>query len=324
MEMAVRRREQEIWHALDDLWALHGDAKNLTGDAIRERLVAMGKSRGSPNEIYKYRKTWVHSRGIRLHEHHVAEERTEDPISRAVHIVHEKLKEESLQQIDEIKKTFEQQMAGKEEELSKAKESLSRLVAEYGELERDRTQVIAYKDAITQELNAEREIRQAGERELSIAKLTLHQERAMGEKLVLELKAAHTHQVNTMIEEGRLREQSALQERQQILAEKKLLGEQFSEQLNQLKLDIYNKEIAIKNIGQKSIELTNGLELEREKTNQLQQDRALLEKNVSQMQQELQHKQAQVNALVEERNSLNWQLKRAQLTIARLRAINVK
>lgn len=321
MEMAVRRREQEIWHALDDLWAFHGDAKNLTGDAIRERLVAMGKSRGSPNEIYKYRKTWVHSRGVRLHEQHLAEERTEDPISRAVHIVHEKLKEESLQQIDEIKKNYEQKLAVQEEELAKVKDALGKLVAEYGELERDRAQVLAHKDAITQELKSETDIRQAGERELGVIKLTLHHERSMGEKLLSELKAVHAQQVDTMIEEGRLREQSALHERQQLIAEKRLMGEQFSEQLNQLKLDIYNKDILIKNITQKSIDLENNLELEISKTNLLQQEKALLEKSVSQMHQELQHKQASLNLRFVEQKVLTLELRKAQLTIARLRAM---
>ena len=65
MEMAIRRREQEVWQACDDLWALFGDFGSLTGDAIRDRLVALGKSRGSPNEIYRYRKTWELSRKVK-------------------------------------------------------------------------------------------------------------------------------------------------------------------------------------------------------------------------------------------------------------------
>ena len=105
MELALRRREQEVWQACDDLWALHGDLKQLTGDAIRDRLLGLGKSRGSPNEIYKYRKSWSLSRRI---DNNSATEPFEDndPISRAVRMVHEKLLDEAEEKVETLQNNY--------------------------------------------------------------------------------------------------------------------------------------------------------------------------------------------------------------------------
>ena len=92
MEIATRRREQEVWQACDDLWALHGEMFALTGDAIRDRLVHLGKNRGSPNELYRYRKTWIVSRRVNT-KAEISDESELDPISRAVKLVHEHIAE---------------------------------------------------------------------------------------------------------------------------------------------------------------------------------------------------------------------------------------
>src|SRR5258708_7374209 len=103
MELPTRRREQEVWQACDDLWAIHGHNKTLTGDAIRDRLLALGLSKGSPNEIYKYRKTWEQSRGVFLGSPQVAQLTDDDPISRAVRVVHEKIQSEASSRLDNLK-----------------------------------------------------------------------------------------------------------------------------------------------------------------------------------------------------------------------------
>ena len=58
------RRENEVWQACDDLWAVNNSTEALKGDRIRDQLVQLGYKKGSPNEIYKYRSSWKESRGI--------------------------------------------------------------------------------------------------------------------------------------------------------------------------------------------------------------------------------------------------------------------
>lgn len=135
MEMAVRRREQEVWQACDDLWAFYGELKSLTGDAIRERLVELGKSRGSPNEIYKYRKTWEESRKVNGLGQAKVGEAFSDPISRAVKLVHEKLQTETEETIAKIKEEFLIELRAKEEELLSLKNNLDALVNQYKQLD---------------------------------------------------------------------------------------------------------------------------------------------------------------------------------------------
>ena len=58
------RREMEIWSACDGLWAQSGILSAITGDAIREEVLRLGYKKGSPNEIYRYRKTWIDARQV--------------------------------------------------------------------------------------------------------------------------------------------------------------------------------------------------------------------------------------------------------------------
>jgi len=64
MEQPKTRREKEVWQACNDLWTEWGDVAKITGDALADRLLDLGYKKGSPNERYKYRKTWREHRGI--------------------------------------------------------------------------------------------------------------------------------------------------------------------------------------------------------------------------------------------------------------------
>ena len=72
------RREGEVWDACDELF---GENRKLTLDQIQSKLETLGLDRGSPNYIYKYRKTWSDSKGITQEElkslHHVMERETQ-------------------------------------------------------------------------------------------------------------------------------------------------------------------------------------------------------------------------------------------------------
>ncbi len=59
------RREGEVWDACEELF---GESRKLTLDQIQLKLEEQGLDRGSPNYIYKYRKTWADSKGITQEE----------------------------------------------------------------------------------------------------------------------------------------------------------------------------------------------------------------------------------------------------------------
>lgn len=101
MDAPKTRRENEVWQACDDLWALHANLEALKGDSIRDQLINLGYKKGSPNEIYKYRSSWKESRGIS--EKSLAESvQVADPISRAVSLVYEQIQQEAAQKITSI------------------------------------------------------------------------------------------------------------------------------------------------------------------------------------------------------------------------------
>lgn len=103
MNTPQTRRENEVWQACDELWALHASFKSLTGDGIRERLQALGYKKGSPNEVYKYRRTWQQSRGVKNElEFHGDEIENNDPISRAVSLVYEQLHAQSQSELSKL------------------------------------------------------------------------------------------------------------------------------------------------------------------------------------------------------------------------------
>ena len=98
MDTPRTRRENEVWQACDDLWALNANLEALKGDEIRDRLLKLGYKKGSPNEIYKYRQTWKESRGVSEKALIEAGQQT-DPISRAVSLVYEQIQQETQQKI---------------------------------------------------------------------------------------------------------------------------------------------------------------------------------------------------------------------------------
>jgi hypothetical protein len=90
MKVPKTRRENEIWIVCDELVAEGIQGIKVTGDAIRERLLELGFSKGSPNKIYKYRKNWREGRGIE-EEDFILDVKDpgalNDPLTRAVEAV---------------------------------------------------------------------------------------------------------------------------------------------------------------------------------------------------------------------------------------------
>ncbi|HXW52738.1 MAG TPA: hypothetical protein VEL47_01405 [Myxococcota bacterium] len=245
MEIATRRREQEVWQACDDLWALHGSLPDLTGDAIRDRLLHLGKSRGSPNELYKYRKTWIKSRG--LNNAPVSSSPLElDPISRAVKLVHEHLKTEALEELNLVKQDFLEKIRNRDEELAKAKRAMEAVMMEFSEIQSQLLAKASSLKTLDQQLAAEIEMRKASEREITNLRNLREQEKSAQENLLKEVKDLHINEMekHRSLETLRFQQQNSLIEK--LIEEKKQLGVEFSEKLNELKTLNYNQDVRMK------------------------------------------------------------------------------
>lgn len=320
MEVALRRREQEVWQACDDLWAVHGDVKHLTGDAIRERLLVLGKSRGSPNEIYKYRKSWSQSR--RINNNSGAENYEDsDPISRAVRMVHEKLLGEAEEKIVILQNKFEVQLREKELELEKKHADLSQVILELGYANTENTKAQAELKELEQLLIAETEVRKALERELTHVKSS-HQ------KILEELKASHKNMYEHLAEIYRNQEKDRQELISRLEAEKKQLGFEFSDKLTEIKTHNYSQALIIKNL---EADLATKKALLEEKSqaalNQASKQKIMLEEysNLLALNRTLTAKideleKAQIQSHGEHRR-LIIENKKNEITIARLRAI---
>lgn len=256
--MQIRRREQEVWQACDDLWALSGNLSDLTGDAIRERLLLLGKSKGSPNEIYKYRKSWEENRQIQRNTNNAE---ISDPISRAVKLVHEQLQVESQEKIDSIKEDFLARHKAYEEEILKVKKDFADLLKEY-ELVHDKS--VKQEDKI-EVLMLEK---QAFLQQISSLEQKNLQDKMLYEQQITMLQTSNLE--NTALYEKNLQaSQIAIADMQ----DKQIkLGQEYSESLIEIKTQLYNAKIATQKeieqnelINKKNISLSNQLQAYQEK-----------------------------------------------------------
>lgn len=325
MEIAGRRREQEVWQACDDLWALSGDFGAITGDAIRERLLALGKSRGSPNEIYKYRKTWSSSRGV-VKEAHALPALESDPITRAVQLVHEKLQSEAQEQIETLNSSFSETLEKHEEALRLEKENLAALLNEYSVLQQELAQQKTRIKQFEEQIAAEIDVRKATEKELAIEKARYsEQEKAHEQKI----QAAESHYQQSLVAIKELYSKLENNLKSDILRlelENKTLGHQFSEKLNEVKLQHYQLEIHKKEL-EKNLDALNGdmLMAEQKTSAQETQIKTLLEEclkwqaQVAERNLLIKFNEAQHTALKKELKEMERALRQRDTKIARLR-----
>lgn len=62
--MGISRKEQEIWQACDDLLTTGKTPKEITGEAIGNRLRELKLKPGSLTYRYRYRDSWMEARGL--------------------------------------------------------------------------------------------------------------------------------------------------------------------------------------------------------------------------------------------------------------------
>jgi len=328
MEIATRRREQEVWQACDDLWALHGEIGDLTGDNIRDRLLHLGKSRGSPNELYKYRKTWLKSRGINGAVIPSMPSGELDPISRAVKLVHEQLKAEALEESHRLKEECQQLLKEKDEEVLKAKTALDAIMVEFNDIHQRYSEQNAAVLSLKSQLAAETEVRRAAEREVALNRSLREQEIAAHNTLMNEIKTLHAQQLTSLDSAHKARVQQQESMIDKLAQEKKDLGAEFSDKLNEVRTLSYNQEIKIKLLESKLVDAqTDAKKLSTtviDKGNEVDALKLMQARSIE----ALQSKTKEL-ALLSEKigehdlkcKELNNALKKAQVTIARLRAM---
>ena len=111
MSSPKTRRESEIWQACDTLYLELGEGKatDITGDKIVTKLLELGYKKGSPNEIYRYRKSWFATRGI---EKSLPYQETflSDPLNRAIQLVKEEIEREARAEIAELKAQYDSKL----------------------------------------------------------------------------------------------------------------------------------------------------------------------------------------------------------------------
>lgn len=319
MEIAPRRREQEVWQACDDLWALSGDLKDLTGDAIRERLVTLGKSRGSPNEIYKYRKSWSLSR--RLDSNGMSENSGEhDPITRVVRMVHEKLITEAEEKIQALQMAHESEIQKKDAQQEQLRSDLAQVIRELNisgdALNKSEAELVS----LHQQLAAEIEIRKAQERELAFAKSS-HQQ------TIQELKISHHDSCERLALVFNQAEHERLAHIERLETEQKRLGFEFSEKLTEIKTSNYNQALVIKNLEAQKGDLRWELE---QKTSELKAQSIKLATTLEEygrlktafeaLNSQFSYLQSTQSITQKELSKAKISAKKQELTIARLRA----
>ena len=328
MEVATRRREQEVWQACDDLWAIFGSMKHVTGDGIRERLVALGKSRGSPNEIYKYRKTWLSSRGLSFAENDFTSSSSDsDPITRAVRIVHEQLRDSTESKISALNEEFTQKLAEKEQELSQSKQALENVLVEFANIEQKLSHRNEELKNTSSQLNAEIDVRRALEKELQIQKSLHLKDLACAEDRVSELKGIFAQELGELTR--RAAEQNLSYERQtkDLVAKIETLGHEYSDSLMAVKLALLNQEILTKQQEEKLVRAQEKMQALHVELKTLRNDlahasgeeirlRATLAERIN----DIGTATLQAKLLREQNKLVERRLKKAEITIARLRA----
>lgn len=193
MKTPQTRREREIWQVCDEL-VLEGTlGHKVTGEAIRERLLELGYSKGSPNEIYKYRKNWREGRGI------VEEDFSQpikavtltDPIARAVEAVRQEIRKEAESEIEQIRKETQEQTQRLQVQAQETDRELKQLLETYQSLSSVNAELQAENRQLQRLLSDEKQLKSALEQQVKSKDESLNQLESETAKVLKELKNNH-------------------------------------------------------------------------------------------------------------------------------------
>ncbi|CAM4436516.1 MAG: hypothetical protein LEGION0398_MBIBDBAK_00554 [Legionellaceae bacterium] len=196
------RRENEIWQACNDLWAKGVPFSQLTRDAITMRLFELGYKKGSPNQIYQYRKSWADSRGIKEVSFEETPSVLSNPISRAAAFVREEILAEAEEKIMRAKKEGTEAI----EEVNQKYEALGNehqnLRIRFDELTQSYNDIKSQHFSLSDELIQERQKRAISEEKAQQAAQQLQQWQAETQRRFDEQKRFYEQQLNYVKEES--------------------------------------------------------------------------------------------------------------------------
>lgn len=110
MRPAKTRREKEIWEACDALYATFNEANKITGELIFNMLMDLGYKKGSPNEVYRYRKTWLEEKGFEISNSSSQVYNIEDPLTRVAKLVRDEIQSEFIAEKSRLIDEYEKQL----------------------------------------------------------------------------------------------------------------------------------------------------------------------------------------------------------------------
>jgi len=195
MKIPKTRREREIWQVCDQLVTEGALGHKVTGDAIRERLLEEGYSKGSPNEIYKYRKSWREARGV-LDEDFSQNESQQlvlnDPLSRAVEAVRNEIRLEAEREIQQIKDDTIEQINKVQKALSEREQELKATLDKNQELSSENFELKSTNSTLQNELQDKKQQNLSLEQQLKFLEETRRMQEQQASQLLSELKVNHT------------------------------------------------------------------------------------------------------------------------------------
>jgi len=291
MDLPNTRRESEVWQACDDLWVKYATFSKLTGDAIRDQLVVLGYKKGSPNEIYKFRRTWKFSRGI--FEEDAATQTDEvqnDPISRAVFLVYEQMQTKTKEELEKRQVEFDEQLADLQNRLELLTESHESLQV----INKDQFSQITCLEEECQRLKGELFLEKNEHAILKekycFSEKMFEEYKVEISRVQLELKSLHEEEVDLW--RAKIQEMTQEKERSLLKLEEtyKTQWYYFSEQVNLF-------QVQLRQLHEKSEILLKNFTVQQEKNKELKEELVIANRELAKKHQEAEQLNKKYNAL---------------------------
>jgi Plasmid replication region DNA-binding N-term len=313
MDYPGTRRENEVWKACDDLWALHAAPNKITGDAIRDQLILLGYKKGSPNEIYKFRRSWKNSRGITSLE--IGTEPVEspsDPISRAVSLVYEQIQNESQNHLEKMRQDFAENLKKSQQECSTLREAHEKLHTHQQIVDNQLLELQQQHCQLQKQLVEEKNAHALTIQRHQISEELFYQYKADFNLLQAELKNVQEKEIDFWKDKA----QKALKEKEQDFLQ---LQETYKEQWQVFSDEVNQFRVTLRQLHEKNELLLKNYILQQEKVDQLRQELSNTQKKARKHEQETEQIEKLWRAL-----EIKYATARGELAVANKRNIEYK
>lgn len=194
MKQPKTRRENEIWQACDALVAEGILGHKVTGDMLREKLLDLGHSKGSPNEIYKYRRNWREARGIVEEDFSRSQNDAlalSDPIVRAAEAIRKEIEMKATAAIEKMRHEAELQVNSCQGKLDERERDLKQLSENNKELAFGNTELKGESRTLQAQLFEEKQKTSVLEQSIRSSAVALQKFEREADRLLVELKQSH-------------------------------------------------------------------------------------------------------------------------------------